>query len=120
MKPARIDASQTTTVAAIHVPMPLIERPSVTSVATINETSVAISATPPAQELPHVERAEEERLHEREDDRVDHDRCTNPVTSRLIPSRSVATTMSPMALSYEVRSPYARGGESRRDCNWPP
>ncbi len=48
MKPARIDASQTTTVAAIHVPMPLIERPSVTSVATINETSVAISATPPS------------------------------------------------------------------------
>ena len=40
MKAARSDASQTITVAAIHVPIPLIERPSAMSEVTISETIV--------------------------------------------------------------------------------
>jgi hypothetical protein len=45
MNAARTDASQTMTVAANQVPMPLMESPSVTIVVPIRETSVAISAT---------------------------------------------------------------------------
>jgi len=54
MNAARSDTSQTITVAAIHVPIPLIERPSETRSVTMSETSVAMSATPPRADEPRL------------------------------------------------------------------
>ena len=48
MNAASTDPSHTITVAAIHVPTPLIDSPSVKSSVTISATSVAISATAPS------------------------------------------------------------------------
>ena len=61
------------TVAAIHVPTPLIESPSVRSVVRISDTSVAMRATPPRADPGAPECADQERLHQREDDGEDDD-----------------------------------------------
>jgi len=93
-------ASQTSTVAPIQVPIPSIESPSVTRTVTISEASCR-DQRHTAEERPRraTELHRQERLEEREDNVKTTTATTKPVTSRLIPSRTAAATISPTALA---------------------
>ena len=105
MNPASTDASQTITVAAIQVPIPRIDRPSVRSVVMISDARVAISATPP-RSAAGLMRSTLTRNGCRSAKTIvkTATATTKPVAFRLMRSSTAAATISPTAFETNAIS----------------
>ena len=105
MNAASTDPSHTMTVAATQVPMPLIDRPSVSSTVTMSDTRVAIKATPPSTGPGLRRKTLKKKGWSRAKTivKIATD-TTKPVTSRLMRSRTAAATISPTAFAANATS----------------
>ena len=123
MNAASTDPSQTITVAAIHVPMPRMDNPSVRSSVTISDYEGRNQRDAAEHRAgAQTEHAEEERLKQGEDDREDRDGDEEPRHVEAHPVQHAAATISPtafetnaMAIGREAGS-RALPGEDDRVC----
>ncbi len=93
-------ASQTTTAAAIHVPTPLIEKPSESRSVTSSDTSVAINAVAPIAPSPNRRSCTARNGVSTANTIVKMTTATmNDATLIEKPSRTIDATISPTALA---------------------